>query len=292
MYRTNKRVSVREAFCPRGCKKGLDSIHHVGSGSCDDCVAFSNHGVLEQGITTARLILLEDERTHTASTKLIPTPPPSPGKVTREIMGTIKDAQKFVVNLLHQQSSGIRALNAVLLPDDDDDVEEQAAADHKRKKADERALAKKTKHDIETQSRKDAEANQFDFDDDVHTLLTKVLEVGQSISIRNIEGAGRGLFSDVPILQSQYICNYDGDRVDATTGQILMRCKRTSENIKKLPTDIQRQLRSLEYVKNWAVTLNRGSNIKSFGGTHNIVIDGTIAASPILDYLVDRGLIV
>jgi hypothetical protein len=123
------------------------------------------------------------------------------------------------------------------------------------------------------------------------TLLTKVLKVGQSISIQNIEGADRGIVSNTSMLKSQYICHYDGDRVDATMGEILMRCKRTSQNIKKLSPFIQQQLCSLEYVKNWAVTLNRGSNIKKCGGTHNIVIDGTIAASALLDSLVDRGLI-
>ncbi len=353
MYR-NKRVSVREAFCPRGCKKGLDSIHHVGSGSCVECVAFNAQNVLLQGITTSRLIALEDERSRTASTKIIPTPPTSPGKPNREIMGTIKDAQNFLVNSIHQQLSGIGAVNSVRLPDDD---ALQEAAELKRKNvANARALAKKTKKDTATQLRKYAEATQFDVEDTVRSLtsqcktsstsehdllpfyrgaaavhkpgqvvnlqpcgkvhaglalgvidanvsissavtvfqptnLMKVLEVGQSISIQNIEGAGRGIVSNSSILKSQYICHYDGDRVDATTGEILMRCKRTSQNINNLPVHIQKQLRSLEYVKNWAVTLNRGSNIKKFGGTRNIVIDGTIAASPILDYLVDRGLI-
>jgi hypothetical protein len=153
------KLSVRE--------DGSGSIHHVGSGGCIECVAFSAQSVLVQGAITFRLNALEDEQSRTASTKIIPTPPPSPGKIiNREIMGTIKDAQFFFVYSHHQQLPGIGAVNAVRLPDHD---ALQAAGELKRKgAADARALAKKTKNDTETQLRKAAEATQFDVDDTNH----------------------------------------------------------------------------------------------------------------------------
>jgi hypothetical protein len=121
------------------------------------------------------------------------------------------------------------------------------------------------------------------------TLLTKDLEVGQEIVIRNIPNSGRGLVSTILIRKSQHICNYDGNRVDATAGKLLMVCKRTSDAILSLPPHIQAQLRALQYCKTWAVTLNRGSNITKFGGARDVVVDGTIAASSIFYNLVSRG---
>ncbi len=59
--------------------------------------------------------------------------------------------------------------------------------------------------------------------------LSKVLEVGKGIVIQNIPNSGRGLVNTIFMQKSQYICNYDGNRVDATTGQLLMVCKRTRD---------------------------------------------------------------
>jgi hypothetical protein len=70
-----------------------------------------------------------------------------------------------------------------------------------------------------------------------------------------------------------------------------MVCRRTRDSIYNLPQGVQSQLRALKYNKTWALTLNRGTNITKYGGTRDIVIDGTIAASRLLDHLVDRGLI-
>jgi hypothetical protein len=70
------------------------------------CIQRTAQSVLLQGITSSRLISLEDERSRTASTKIIPTPPTSPGKAnSREIMGTIKESQTKLVNALHQELS-------------------------------------------------------------------------------------------------------------------------------------------------------------------------------------------
>ncbi len=174
----------------------------------------------------------------------------------------------------------------------------------KQQKSEARALAKQ----IALESKKEAEKKRKEIlketeldlsDDDVakvspsllDALLTTVLEIGKGIAIRNIADSGRGLASTIFIKKTQYICYYDGDRVDANTGQILMVCRRTRENILSLPQGVQTQLRALKYNKTWALTLNRGSNITKFGGTRDIVIDGTIAASRLLDHLVDRGLI-
>lgn len=315
----SKRVSVREAFCPRGCMKGSGSIHYVGSGGCGECIAFSAQNVLMQGAITFRLIALEDERSRTASTKIIPTPPPSPGKLNREITGTIKDAQNFVVNSLHQQLSGIGAVNAVRLPDDD---ALQAAGELKRKgAADARALAKKTKTDAETQLRQAAAATQFDvddtnvagggggalapvFNDEQESLapapvpalaaaattamtaenasLTQMCIVGIHIEIRDSEGRGRGVFSQSVLNKGQRITYYDGHRLDVNNLHKKLICSRMSDCISNLPEDTKSDILKLQYCKIWAVTVGRK-------GSARIMIDGTISASTFLDSVPNRG---
>jgi hypothetical protein len=308
-----KRVAVREPFCPLGCKTHTGATYRVGLGSCDSCVEFNGSTVAQQAITLAQLIAKEDELNSKSSLRLIPAGPPSPNGKKGKDSELIADAQKLIVNMEHQQKSGY---GASATAEGVDDIDHETAGELKKRKimeakAIERKEAGEKKKKFASEAAKEAEARQFDIQDhqpqlpaeslkgsnvashsNSSSLLTKVLEVGQGIVIHNIPHSGRGLVSTVLIRKSQHICYYDGNRVDATTGQILMICKRTRDAILTLPQNIQTQLRALQYSKTWAVTLNRGTNIKLFGGTpRDVVIDGTIAASPIIDHLVNRGLI-
>ena len=283
MTSRSKRVPVREPFCPLGCKTPSGSIHRIGMGSCADCVQFQKQSVLQQGKISAQLIADEDAQHFAATQRLIPAAPPSPeGKrASREATDTIVAALAFVIGLHHQKMSGFGGMPQSPVS----------------KKSDNKKVLAKKKVDLPQDFALSADVSGKGGDSSVScnptalSSLTKVLEIGQEIEIQDFAGQGRGLASKVEILKSQYVCHYDGDRVDSVTGQRLMLCKRTRANLLNLPADIQGKLRALEYCKNWAVTLNRGTNISVHGGTRNIVIDGTLAASPLLDSFVDRGLI-
>ncbi len=237
---------------------------------------------------------------------MIPAGPPSPNGKKSKDAELIADAQKLHVMLQHQRKSGygVHATTSLLEGIDADD-HETAEELKKRKNLEAKAVERK---EASEKKKKDAsnekaaqEARQFDIEpqpelpaqslSNFSSPLTTVLEVGQGIVIRNIPNSGRGLVSTIPIRKSQYICNYDGNRVDATSGKVLMYCNRTRDAVLHLPPQVQEKLRALQYSKTWAVTVNRGSNITKFGGGRDVVIDGTIAASHLLDIVVNRGLI-
>lgn len=312
----NKRVAIREPFCPSGCKHPIGSIHRIGAGGCAHCVHFQKESVLQQGKISAQLIATEDAEHLASSQRLIPTLPPSPDgkKISRETIETIASAQAFLVNFVHQSKSGFGASGisssapahhvSNSLEEDSADVDASKKKASSKKKLDPKKLEpkKKQKKDEFSLSEEDDAAPSAipppvssippaTFSAAALPSLKKALNIGQDIAIQDFGEQGRGLVSKVEILKSQYVCYYDGNRVDAVTGQTYMICKRTKDNIARLPVQIQIQLRGLQYRKMWAVTLNRGTNITKYGGTRNIVIDGTLAASPLLDYLVDRGLI-
>lgn len=112
--------------------------------------------------------------------------------------------------------------------------------------------------------------------------LQQVLKVGVELEVKNSEGKGRGLFAKFFIKKGQMVTDYDGHRVDPISGDAKMICSKMRRCLGNLPKEKVSQLSSCKYNKTWAVAVNRKSGAR-------VVIDGSVAASELLDDVPNRG---
>ena len=277
-----RRLPVRLAFCPSGCKNAKGATFNVGSGSCDECVSFSNSSVLEMGTISQTLIGIEDARSYEASVAMIPSPPVSPKKGNREAVDLVRDAQRFVAALHHQEVGGVGARK----PSDVECGDELTAEERKTKEAAElKTATKKAEKDRREMATKfkeaQREASMFDLDLDTESALNAVSIIGIEVEIRESIGKGRGVFAKVFAKKGKHLARYDGNRVDGATGDTKMFCSRMKQLLTKVSTAKKLQIQQLRYSKTWALTNRKG-------GTR-VCIDGTVSASPLLDNVYNRG---
>jgi hypothetical protein len=229
---SGRRLQIRLAFCPLGCRNAKGATFNVGSGSCDKCVSFSNSSVLEQGAISKTLIGIEDARSHEASLALIPSPAVSPKKGNKEAIDLTRDAQKFVAALHHQQVGGVGA--AAQKPSEVECGDELTAEERKTKEAAE---------------------------------LKTVSIIGIEVEIRESIGKGRGVFAKVIAKKGKYLARYDGNRVDMITGEMKMFCSRMKHLLTKVSPTKKFQIQQLRYSKTWALTNRKGGTRVCIDGT-------------------------
>ena len=272
-------LPIRLAFCPSGCKTAKGLTYNVGSGSCDECVAFNKSSVLDQGAISQTLIGIEDGRSRDASIAFIPLPPVSPNKGNKAAIQLAHDAQTYVAALFHQQAAGVGVWQPIA---DELTVEEREA----NKAAELKSMAKKAANDRREMDKKSKEAQRqasmFDLDHDtLQSELHRVSIIGVEVEIRESIGKGRGVFAKVLAKKGKHLARYDGNRVDGATGETKMFCSRMKHLMTKLSPIKRIEIQKLRYSKTWALTNRKGGA--------RVCIDGTVSASVLLDDLYNRG---
>lgn len=109
------------------------------------------------------------------------------------------------------------------------------------------------------------------------------LRIGTDVEIKmTSDGKGRGAFLLRDIQKNQLITGYDGHRVDPVTGACMMACDKITTAVSLLSADQKSAISKLRYSKKWALNVNCASSSR-------VAVDGTIAASTILDNVNNRG---
>ncbi len=265
---SRKRLSVREAFCPLGCKTSTGSTRKVGSGSCDECFKFNAQTVLQQDMTSRLLIQNEDAVNLEASKKFIPTPPTSPsGKTNREMDSTIKDAQCFVASTVHRQLTACGTPSPTsLLPLPVTPVSVPVA----KKKTD-------VKKNIASAAVPKNNYSEFDLDDDDNATTREMTAIyGTEVVCRDAGDWGQnGLFFLVDLPKGKKISVYDGHRT-SMEGKIQLQCPRMVKLIQQHPL-----LATVPFTKSHLMLVP--------GETRNMVIAGAASAHPMLQRMPRHG---
>jgi hypothetical protein len=115
------------------------------------------------------------------------------------------------------------------------------------------------------------------------SCLNLPLRIGTGVEIKmTIDGKGRGAFLLHDIKKGQLITGYDGHRVDPVTGVCMIACDKITTAVSLLSEIQKSAVSKLRYSKKWALNVNCASSSR-------VAVDGTLAASMILDDVTNRA---